>query len=160
MSPQQTIALPVIAHVVSPRSEVSDDYWGGVQSIIRLVPEMPLDTLEGLEDFSHLEVVFHFHLASPADVHLGARSPRNNPAWSPTGTFVHRNHRRPAQIGISHPRLIKVEGRDIHIEDLDAVNGTPVIDIAPYFLEFGPRGAVHEPAWPREMLQEYWNPSR
>ncbi|WP_055586858.1 TrmO family methyltransferase domain-containing protein [Streptacidiphilus griseoplanus] len=152
----QQLSLPVIGHVISPRAEVSDDYWGGVQSIIRLVPELPLDTLEGLDAFSHLQVVFKFHLAQPEDIHLGARSPRGNPEWDPTGTFVHRNHRRPAQIGISHPRLIKVEGRDIHVKDLDAVNATPVIDLAPWFEQFGPRGAVQQPAWPGDMLGDYW----
>nr|WP_283247669.1 TrmO family methyltransferase [Streptomyces sp. I05A-00742] len=85
---------------------------------------------------------------------------RNNPEWPTTGTFVHRNHRRPAQIATSFPRLLGVDGRDLHVTDLDAVDGTPVIDIAPYFQEMGPRGPVREPAWPSEMLQDYWKDPR
>lgn len=149
-------AIEAVAHVINARTEVSDDYWGDVPSIIRLRDDLPEDTLAGLGEFSHIQVVFKFHLASPEDVHLGARSPRNDPRWEPSGTFAHRNHRRPAQIGISQPRLVKVEGRDLHVLDLDAVDGTPVLDIAPWFAEFGPRGEVHQPTWPTEMLADYW----
>jgi len=48
--------------------------------------------LQGIKEFSHLAVTWRFHLASPDDVALHARSPRNNPDWLATGTFVHRNH--------------------------------------------------------------------
>lgn len=97
------ITLSPIATVIGGRSEVSDDYWGGVRSVIRLNEDLPSDTLKGLEEFSHLEVVWHFSEGSDADVHLGARHPRNNPDWPETGRFVHHNHRRPARIAISHP---------------------------------------------------------
>ena len=49
-----------------------------------------------------------------------------------------------------------MEGRDLQVTDLDTVDGTPVIDLAPYFREMGPRGAVREPSWPTEMLGDYW----
>ncbi|MCY9785232.1 SAM-dependent methyltransferase [Nocardiopsis sp. EMB25] len=150
------ITLTPIATVVGGRSQVADDYWGGIQSIIRLNADLPLDTLKGLEEFSHLQVVWHFHHGSEDDVHLGSRHPRGNTDWPETGTFVHRNHRRPARLAISHPRLLKVEGRDLYVEDLDAVDGTPILDIAPWFAEFGPRGEVRQPAWPGQMLSDYW----
>jgi tRNA (adenine37-N6)-methyltransferase len=145
-----------VATVVGGHLKPSDDFQGGVESIIRLNPEFPLETLQGIEEFSHLVVAWHFHQASPDDVALHARSPRGNPQWPATGTFVHRNHRRPNQLATSFPRLLKVEGRDLHVTDLDAVDGTPVIDLAPYFEEMGPRGAVRQPSWPTEMLQDYW----
>ena len=108
----QPVHVETIAHVINDRAEATDDYWGGVESVIRLREDLPLETLLGLDAFSHIEVVWSFHKAPREDVHLGARSPRNNPEWEPSGTFVHRNHRRPSQIAISHPRLLKVEGRD------------------------------------------------
>lgn len=49
-----------------------------------------------------------------------------------------------------------MDGLDLRVSDLDAVDGTPVYDLAPYFTAMGPRGPVHEPAWPGEMLAEYW----
>lgn len=145
-----------IAYVVGGRMNAADDYWGGTEAIIRLNEEFPLETLEGIDEFSHLVVTWHFHKASPEDVTLHARSPRNNPQWPATGTFVHRNHRRPNQLAVSFPRLLSVDGRNLHVTDLDAIDGTPIFDLAPYFQVMGPRGAITAPAWPEEMLADYW----
>ncbi len=101
-------------------------------------------------------VVWHFAQASPDDVEYHARSPRGNPQWPATGTFAHRNHRRPNQLAQSFPRLLKVEGLRLHVTDLDAVVGTKIYDLSPYFQEMGPRGRIHEPAWPGEMLADHW----
>ncbi|MFF4448225.1 SAM-dependent methyltransferase [Streptomyces sp. NPDC001502] len=150
------IQVKVIARVVGGHTAPADGRQGGVQSIIRLDPEYPVETLQGLEEFSHLLVVWHFHKGSDADVHLGVRSPRNNPAWEPTGTYVHRNHRRPNRLAQSFPRILAIKGRDIHVEDLDAVDGTPIVDLAPYFEQMGPRGSVRTPAWVSDMLDDYW----
>lgn len=67
--------------------------------------------------------------------------------------------RRVNWLGVSRCNLLKVDGLDLHVEDLDAVDGTPVIDIKPWFDVMGPRGAVHEPAWPSEMLDLYYAPT-
>jgi tRNA (adenine37-N6)-methyltransferase len=156
--PQITsLEVETIATVVGGHITPADDYQGGVESVIRLHDRFPLETLQGIEEFSHLEVTWHFHQASAEDVALHARSPRNNPAWPETGTFVHRNHRRPNQLATSHPQLMRVEGRDIYVTDLDAVDGTPVVDLAPYFPVMGPRGEIKVPAWVVEMLPNYWD---
>ncbi|WP_331759649.1 SAM-dependent methyltransferase [Streptomyces anulatus] len=156
MTTQQPIEITPIATVIGGHTEVLDDYQGGVESVIRLHDTFPLETLQGIEEFSHLTVTWHFSRASPADVQLHARSPRGNPRWPATGTYVHRNHRRPNQLAISCPRLLGVDGRDLLVTDLDAVDGTPVIDIAPWFTDMGPRGEIREPNWPGEMLKNYW----
>ncbi|MEU6485674.1 SAM-dependent methyltransferase [Streptomyces sp. NPDC046887] len=150
------LSITPIGRVVGGRTVVADDFWGGVEAVIRLDASYPEEVVQGLADFSHLVVVWHFDQTSADDVALHARSPRNNPAWPPTGTFVHRNHRRPNQLATSFPRLLKVDGLDLHVTDLDAVDGTPVYDLAPYFQEMGPRGEVRQPAWPGEMLASYW----
>lgn len=153
---QHLLELRPVAVVVGGRTDPSDDHWAGT-AIIRLNQDYPLEVVQGLEEFSHLIVVWHFHRASPDDVTLHARSPRGNPAWPPTGTFVHRNHRRPNQLAQSFPRLLRVDGLDLHVTDLDAIDGTPIYDLAPYFTEMGPRGTITEPAWPSQMLQDYWD---
>lgn len=150
-----TLQIEPVAVVVGGRADPFDDHWTE-QAIIRLNSDFPGEVVQGLDKFSHLIVVWHFHRASPADVALHARSPRNNPAWPATGTFAHRNHRRPNQLAISFPRLLKVAGLDLHVADLDAIDGTPVYDLAPYFSEMGPRGEMSEPAWPMQMLKNYW----
>lgn len=146
-----------VAHVVGGRAEPTDDYWGGSRAIIRVDnPRFTPESLAGLEDFSHLEVVFRFHLTDPADLNLGARRPRDNPDWPAVGTFGHRNMRKINWLGVSRCRLIKVDGLDLHVEELDAVDGTPVIDVKPWFAEFGPRGEARQPEWPTTMLADYF----
>ncbi|MCX4826668.1 SAM-dependent methyltransferase [Streptomyces sp. NBC_01142] len=152
----ESIEVPVIGRVVGGHAGRIDDYKGGVESIIRIVPAIPESALQGIEEFSHLEVLWHFSLGSDNDIELEPRSPRDNPAWPATGGLVHRNHRRPARIGVSYPRLLRVEGRDLHVVDLDADDGTPVIDLAPAFQEMLPRGPVRQPDWPTDMLRNYW----
>jgi len=151
----QPIEVLPIAHIVGGKAEVADDYWGGNQSIIRIDERFPVESTSGLDTFSHLEIVFHFHLEA-ANYNPGARSPRNNPDWPKVGLFGHRNMARPNRIGVSRCRLIKVDGLDLHVEELDAVDGTPIIDIKPWFPEFGPRGEVRVPRWPGEMLEAYF----
>lgn len=153
----ERFTVEALAHVVGGRIEPTDDYWGGTRSIIRIDdPRYDTDATAGLGEFSHLEIVFRFHLTDPADLHLGARRPRDNPDWPKVGTFGHRNMRRLNWIGVSRCRLIKVDGLDLHVEDLDAVDGTPVLDVKPWFEEMGPRGDVSQPSWTSQMLTEYY----
>src|SRR6478609_7543623 len=149
-APVTTYEVESIATVVGGHTRVQDDYQGGVESVIRLNEAYPLETLQGIEEFSHLTVTWRFHRARPEDVQLHARSPRGDARWPATGTFVHRNHRRPNQLAISFPRLLGADGRDLHVTDLDAVDGTPVLDVAPYFQQMGPRGPIRQPTWPGE----------
>ncbi len=155
----ETFQLKSIATVIDGHRDVADDYQGEVESIIRFHDEYPVETLQGLEEFSHVQVVWKMHKAKPEDVELHARSPRGNPRWPATGTFVHRNHRRPNQVGISHPQLVRVEGLDVVVTGLDAVHGTPVLDLSPWFPQMGPQGDVRAPAWVDEMLTTYWAPA-
>ncbi|WP_019070781.1 TrmO family methyltransferase domain-containing protein [Streptomyces hokutonensis] len=152
----QSIEVPVVATVVGGHTGRLDDFKGGVESIIRLRPDYPVETLQGIEEFSHLQVTWSFNFGSPDDVALHARSPRDNPAWPATGTFVHHNHRRPARLATSFPRLLRVDGRDLHVTDLDADEGTEVVDLVAVFEEMLPRGPITQPSWPSEMLTDYW----
>lgn len=146
-----------VAWVVGGRVEPTDDYWGGSRAIIRIDDaRFGPDAVLGLEAFSHLEVVFRFHLTDPADLHAGARSARNNPDWPEVGIFGHRNMRRLNWLGVSRCRLVAVDGLDLHVEELDAVDGTPVLDIKPWFAEFGPRGEIRQAPWSTEMLASYY----
>ncbi|MFD7016682.1 TrmO family methyltransferase [Streptomyces sp. NPDC059928] len=156
----ERIEVPVVADVVGGHEGRLDDFKGEVESIIRLRPEYPLESLQGIEEFSHLQVTWFFSAGTPDDVALHARSPRDNPDWPATGTFVHHNHRRPARIATSFPRLLRVDGRDLHVVDLDADAGTPVIDFVACFLEMLPRGSVTQPSWPGEMLRDYWRAAK
>jgi tRNA (adenine37-N6)-methyltransferase len=153
----ESFQVEPVAHVVGGRIEPTDDYWGGTRSVIRIDgARFTTDAIAGLEEFSHLEVVFRFHLTDPTDLHLGARRARDNPDWPAVGIFGHRNMRRINWLGVSRCRLLKVDGLDLHVEDLDAVDGTPVLDIKPWFVEMGPRGDVRQASWSHEMLDRYY----
>lgn len=157
----QAFQVEPLAYVVGGRTEPTDDYWGGNLSIIRIDgTRFTTAATVGLEDFSHLEVVFFFHLTDKTDLNLGARRPRDNPEWPEVGAFGHRNMRRLNWLGVSRCRLLKVDSLDLHVEDLDAVDGTPVLDIKPWFAEFGPRGNVRQPRWSTLMLRDYFAQAR
>ncbi|MDR2987470.1 MAG: isochorismatase family protein [Nocardiopsaceae bacterium] len=152
---EPVIARPV-GWVTSARSAVTDDRWAEVPAVISLAPEYGEEAIAGLEDFSHLEVIYQFHLVPTGQIESGARHPRENPEWPLVGIFAQRGKNRPNRIGVSRCTLVGVEGTDIRVLGLDAVNGTPVLDIKPYLREFGPRGEVTQPAWASELMREYY----
>lgn len=152
-----TITLEQIAVVHSPRTGRSDDFWGSVESTIELDERFSPEALAGLHEFSHIEVVFLLHEIEKSEIEHTARRPRNNPAWPNLGIFAQRGARRPNRIGVSRCTLLRVEGRTLYVRALDAVDGTPVLDIKPYMREFGPIGEVRQPQWAAEVMERYYD---
>ena len=150
------IELTPVATVVGGRSEATDDHWAGVQADIVLEDRFPLDALLGLDQFSHLDIVYLFHGVEEASIVTGARHPRGRQEWPLVGIFAQRAKARPNRIGVSTCRLLGVTGRTIRVADLDAIDGTPVLDIKPYVAEMGPRTTVVEPEWIKELMIDYW----
>jgi tRNA (Thr-GGU) A37 N-methylase len=139
--------------------EVVDDVWGGVTSVIELDPAVfSTDATAALDQYSHVDVVFHFHLLDERDLETGARHPRNRMDWPKVGILAQRAKKRPNRIGVTTCRLLKVEGLRLTVLDLDAIDGTPVIDVKPYMSEFGPKGEVRQPAWSHELMAGYFGP--
>ena len=85
-----TIEMEPIAYVQGGRRDVRDDGWGDNRSTIELVPGLPEESLDGIGDFSHAEILFVFDRVSPDAVVLGARHPRGNMAWPAVGIFAQR----------------------------------------------------------------------
>ena len=154
---QVTVVSYPVGQVVGGRDEVRDDEWGDVESVLRLDAEaFGPEALAGLDDFSHLEVVYHFDRVRPDAVQTGARHPRGNTEWPLVGIFAQRGKNRPNRLGVSRCRLIRTDGLDLHVRGLDAVDGTPVLDIKPYMAEFGPQGPTTQPAWADEIMSRYY----
>jgi tRNA (adenine37-N6)-methyltransferase len=145
-----------IGTVSSDRTEVLDDDWGAVTATIALDPPYDGRSLAGLDGFSHVEVVFLFDRVAPARVHLHARRPRGNPAWPEVGIFAQRAKDRPNRLGLCTCELVAVDDASIVVRGLDAIDGTPVLDVKPYMTEFAPRGPVRQPAWSHELMTGYW----
>jgi tRNA (Thr-GGU) A37 N-methylase len=152
------ITLESVGVVVGGRSEPTDDDWGAVEAVIRLDSgRFGPDAVAGLAAFSHLVVVFLFHLVDPADVQTGARRPRGNPEWPEVGMFAQRARMRPNRLGVSTCRLLSVDGLDISVLGLDAIDGSPVLDVKPFMREFEPPAAdVRQPTWSTELMQGYY----
>jgi tRNA-Thr(GGU) m(6)t(6)A37 methyltransferase TsaA len=146
-----------IGWVRSSRSDPIDDDWDAVTATISLDAErFSPEALAGLDQFSHVEVVFVFDQVEAADIETGARHPRGNVEWPEVGIFAQRAKMRPNRIGVSVCRLVEVDRLVLRVQGLDAIDGTPVLDIKPYMSEFGARGDVHQPAWSRELMAGYW----
>lgn len=86
----QEIHLQSIAVVRNGRTEILDDDWGAVVSEIVLSDEFPEDALQGIEEFSHLEVIFFFDRAGEDRIVRQARHPRGNSDWPKVGIFAQR----------------------------------------------------------------------
>jgi tRNA (adenine37-N6)-methyltransferase len=156
MTESSEFRLEAIGHVRAARVNPQDDYWGGEQSRIELSKVYGPEALQGLSAFSHIEVVFLFHQVRVSRICRGARHPRNNPAWPAVGVFAQRGKNRPNRLGVSICRLIRVEGTALHVTELDATDGTPVLDIKPVMVEFLPREPVRQPDWSHELMRDYW----
>jgi tRNA-Thr(GGU) m(6)t(6)A37 methyltransferase TsaA len=151
------VELQPIGHISSSRSEAIDDDWDAVSATVTLdADRFGADALRGLDEFSHVEIVYLFHQVDPGDIRTGARHPRGNPEWPAVGIFAQRAKMRPNRIGTTVCRLLDVDGLTLSVAGLDAVDGTPLLDVKPYMAEFGPRGEVRQPVWSRELMATYW----
>jgi tRNA (Thr-GGU) A37 N-methylase len=152
----ERFALTPIAHVRGARGDVEDDFWGGAESRIVLTDAVEESALEGIDAFSHVEVIFVFDRVEDAKIVRGARHPRNNPAWPLAGILAQRAKNRPNRLGSTICRVVRREGGTLFVRELDAVEGTPVVDVKPVLREFLPREEVRQPAWATELMRDYW----
>ncbi|MFI1915362.1 SAM-dependent methyltransferase [Nocardia sp. NPDC020380] len=151
------IEVAPIAWVKSPRTEPLDDDWDAVTSTITLDgARFTPDAVAGLDAFSHIEVVYVFDRVEETDIHTGARHPRGNQDWPRIGIFAQRGKARPNRIGVTVCELLGVDGLTLTVRGLDAIDGTPVLDIKPYMTEFAARGEIRQPAWSHELMAGYW----
>ena len=152
-----TITLSSIGQVRGGRAEPIDDHWDAVEAEIALDPaQFQPEALAGLDGFSHIEVVYHFDRVPESKIETGARHPRGRTDWPKIGIFAQRGKNRPNRIGVTACRLLAVEGLTLKVRGLDAIDGTPVLDIKPVLAGFLPRGGIREPGWATEIMQDYW----
>jgi tRNA-Thr(GGU) m(6)t(6)A37 methyltransferase TsaA len=151
------VMLTPIGRVHSPRTEPIDDDWGDVESTIRLdASRFTPDVLAGLDDFSHVDIVYFFDRVDESKIHLGSRHPRNRTDWPLVGIFAQRAKARPNRLGVTTCELLDVSDLSIMVRGLDAIDGTPVLDIKPHVREFQARTPVRQPGWIGELMSNYW----
>jgi tRNA-Thr(GGU) m(6)t(6)A37 methyltransferase TsaA len=154
MMPESFSLVPV-GRVRSTRSEPGDDGWDSEISLIELVGPFGARALRGLETFSHCLVVYVFDRAAWDESRM-SRRPRGNAAWPEVGIFAQRAKDRPNRLGVSVCQIAAIDDATIHVAGLDAIDGSPVVDIKPWMEEFGPRSPVHQPSWSQELMKDYW----
>lgn len=151
------ITLRPIGRVGSPRTEVIDDDWGTIENTIALDADQFTEAVTaGLGEFSHVDVVFFFDRVDEAKITLGSRHPRNREDWPLVGIFAQRAKARPNRIGVTTCELVSVDGLTLTVRGLDAIDGTPVLDIKPHVVEFQARGEVRQPDWMHQLMKGYW----
>lgn len=150
------IELEPIAIVKNKRKEITDDFWGDVISEIELLPHIPEESLIGIETFSHIEIIFYFNKADKNMIQF-TDHPRGNPEWPVMGIFGTRKKDRPNYLGLTIAEIIKRDGRKIFLKNLDAIDGTPVIDIKPVIKEFFPKTEIKQPYWVSLLMKNYWS---
>jgi len=130
------------------------DYgWAKVESRIVLQGNL-VPALLGLGDFSYLLVVFWMHQAQPPAVLQ--RRPQNRDDMPNLGLFSQRSKHRPNPIGVTAVPLVKVSGCEALVRGLDAINGTPVLDIKPYYPHYDSPAEVQVPEWVDRLMAGYF----
>jgi len=146
--------LEPIGVVRSPVTEGVDEGWGSVTSQV-VVDERYAPGLTGLDAFSHVLVVFYMHRYTfDPDSHL-VRRPQGRTDMPMVGIFAQRAKHRPNPVGVTAVELVSVEGGVVTVRGLDAIDGTPVLDVKPYFPVFERREA-ETPGWVDELMKDYF----
>ncbi len=148
------ILLRPIGWVRSAISEPIDEGWGSVESEIVVESELR-NGLRGLDAFSHVLVVTFLHGASFEPARHLVRRPRGLAEMPEVGIFAQRAKDRPNPLGVTCVPLVAVREEGVRVRGLDAIDGTPVLDLKPYFHEFDAAADARSPAWVRALMQDY-----
>ena len=130
------------------RSEVKQPSMQGYKGIVSdiVIDSSLTEALDNLEEFSHIIVLYWMHQVagskSPAKVH-----PMGRPEVPAVGLFATRSPNRPNPVGKATVRLLKRRGNILKVEGLDAIDGTPVIDIKPYLPGYDSATDARVPSW-------------
>lgn len=152
-----SFVIEKIATVINDADKRSDENWSDVISTIALDDKFDEESLYGLENFSHVEILFGFHRISKDEISISKRSPRNNPQYPLTGIFSQRASKRPNLLGVSIVKLKDVSNRSLTVSGLDAINGSPVFDIKPVIKEFLPeKNEITQPEWATDIMKNYF----
>ncbi|MGZ5225910.1 MAG: tRNA (N6-threonylcarbamoyladenosine(37)-N6)-methyltransferase TrmO [Burkholderiales bacterium] len=145
-----------IATVKCPVNQMSQGNWATVDSEIHLDPEYAAG-LQGLEGFSHVLVIFFLDRAQGFDRKTQLlRRPRGMEDMHEVGVFAQRTKYRPNPIAVTAVKLLGIDGNVVKVRGLDALDGTPVLDIKPYMPPFDRVDDVRMPPWVGHVMEGYF----
>lgn len=148
------IIMRAVGYVRNRVCDKKDAAWGGDLSTIILENEYHTG-LKGLENFSHALVVFYLDQAKyERETHL-QRRPRDRDDMPMVGIFSQRTKDRPNNIGVTAVQIVSADDATLTVKGLDAIDGTPVLDIKPYYPVFDKKDA-HVPEWVDRLMEHYF----
>ena len=149
------IKLQSIATVKNSRTEPIDDDWETIIAEIELSSHIPTEAFDNISDFSHLEIIYYLDKVKEQNI-IFSGHPRGNPSYPSIGIFAQRKKDRPNTIGLATVELLEHNDRTIKVKFLDAINGTPILDIKPVFKEYEPKSEIKQPIWVADLMKNYW----
>jgi len=144
--PLEPISLRAVAVVRNNVREPMMDGWEGVRSDL-IFREDLREALDGIEGYSHVIVVFHCHRVPEEGRTAGHIHPRGDPSLPEQGVLATRSQRRPNAIGVSVVPLLRRRHNILRVRGLDAIDGTPVLDIKPYLPPYDSVPEARMPGW-------------
>ncbi len=144
-----------IGEVKSPVKDGVDSGWGKVVSEIHVNPEYA-GGLVGLEVFSHIVIVFLMHRSSWNPGSDLVRRPQGREDMPRLGIFAQRAKHRPNPIGVTSVRLLSVKDNVLTVQGLDAIDGTPILDVKPYFPQYDCIADPRTPEWVDTLMSSYF----
>jgi len=138
-------AIGIVRNEVKERPPFRRDWW------VEIVSEVVIDSslteaLDGLEEFSHIIVLYWMHRLASDEVPLKV-CPKGRKELPPVGLFASRAPHRPNRIGKATVKLLRRQGNILRVKGLDALDGTPVIDIKPYIPGYDSVADTRVPQW-------------
>ena len=148
------LEMELVGRVKNQVTDRKDTSWGNDISTI-ILEEPYRSGLKGLEAFSHAIILFWLDRAKyDREKHL-QRRPQNREDMPLVGIFAQRGKDRPNRIGMTAVEVLSVSDDSLTVRGLDAVVGTPVLDIKPYYPAYDKRDAT-VPEWVDRLMQHYF----
>jgi tRNA-Thr(GGU) m(6)t(6)A37 methyltransferase TsaA len=144
-----------IGTVYNDVKEPTDEGWGDVVSEV-VLDETLADGLDGIEDFSHVLILYWMHRAAEAEPVRMRRRPQGREDMPEIGIFAQRARHRPNPIGVTAVRLLRRDKNRLVVQGLDAINGTPVVDVKPYVPQFDTVELPRVPEWVARLMVKYF----
>ena len=150
----EIMMMEPVGWVKNDETTRKDVAWGEVISSIML-DEQYISGLKGLEDFSHAVILYYLDQAEyQKEKHL-QRRPQNRDDMPLIGIFSQRGKNRPNRIGMTSVKIVAVTDDTLIVQGLDAVDGTPVLDIKPYYPVYDRKDAS-VPEWVDRLMEHYF----
>ena len=151
----KNIKLKIIGYVESPVKDQTDEHWGEAEARVVLQPEYR-EGLRGIEQFSHALIVTFLHEAHFEPSRHLIRRPRGLASMPEAGIFAQRAKDRPNPIGITAVSITGVESGALVVRGLDAIDGTPVLDVKPYYPAYDRVNKATVPEWVDRLMKDYF----